>query len=235
VARRQDGFKAHLIAEPDTGLITGCTLTKASGPDTGDATVGIDLLAADDSLAAPPVQVLADSAYGTGPLLAALAEAGHIPVIKPWPVHSLIPGGFTAADFTVDEAAHTVTCPAGQTAPFTPGKRAAKFNNRCTGCPLRARCTTSATGRVVVVAEHDALQRAHRTRATDPAFHQIYRRHRPMIERTIAWLTRGNRRLRYRGVTKNDAWLHLRAAAVNLRRLTTLGLTGTHGSWALTS
>ena len=234
VERRIDGFKAHLIAEPDTGLITGCALTRASGPDTGDAAVGIALLAADDSLPAPPVQVLADSAYGTGSMLFALATAGHIPVIKPWPVHSLIPGGFTAVDFTVDEAARTVTCPAGHTVSFSPGKRAAKFKARCTGCPLRARCTTAAAGRVVVVAEHDALQRAHRARATDPAFGEIYRRHRPMVERSIAWLTRGNRKLRYRGVARNDAWLQLRAAAINLRRLLNLGLTGSHGHWALT-
>jgi len=31
-----------------------------------------------------------------------------------------------------------------------------------------------------------------------------------MVERSIAWLTRGNRKLRYRGVAKNNAWLHLR-------------------------
>ena len=31
VTRRRDGFKAHLVVEPDTGLITGCQLTKASG------------------------------------------------------------------------------------------------------------------------------------------------------------------------------------------------------------
>jgi hypothetical protein len=240
VARRQDGFKAHVIAEPDTGLITGCALTKASGEGSGDAAAGSALLAADPTLdqarTSPDagVDVLGDSAYGTGAMLASLDQAGHTAVIKPWPVHSLIPGGFTAADFAVDEAAGTVTCPAGQTVPFTRGKRAAKFRDRCTGCPLRARCTTSATGRVVVVAEHDALQRAHRARATDPAFQEIYRRHRPMIERTIAWLTRGNRRLRYRGVAKNDACLHLRVAAINLRRLTTMGLTGTNGSWALT-
>ncbi len=240
VHRRQDGFKAHLIAEPDTGLITGCALTKASGEGSGDAAAGSVLLATDltlDQARTSPktgVEVLGDSAYGTGAMLAALDQAGHIAVIKPWPVHSLIPGGFTSADFTVDEAAGTVTCPAGQTVSFTPGKRAAKFRARCTGCPLRARCTTSATGRIVVIAEHDALQRAHRARATDPAFQKIYRRHRPMIERTIAWLTRDNRRLRYRGVAKNDAWLHLRAAAVNLRHLTTMGLTGTNGNWALT-
>jgi hypothetical protein len=258
VAHRQDGFKAHVVAEPDTGLITGCALTKASGEGSGDAAAGLALLATDSTItprtgagtgaatgaatgaeagagaSGASVEILGDSAYGTGPMLAALAKAGHTPMIKPWPVHSLIPDGFTAADFTVDEAARTVTCPAGQTVPFTPGKRAAKFKTRCTGCPLRAQCTTSVTGRVVVVAEHDALQRAHRARATDPAFQATYRRHRPMIERTIAWLTRGNRKLRYRGVARNDAWLHLRVAAINLRRLTTMGLTGRNGSWALT-
>src|SRR4051812_30998483 len=98
VQRHTDGFKAHLLTEPDTGLITGCTLTRASGADTGEATVGLDLLAA-DPLLGEHVDVLADSAYGTGPMLAALAAAGHTALIKPWPPRSLIPGGFTAADF----------------------------------------------------------------------------------------------------------------------------------------
>jgi IS5 family transposase len=234
VHRRTDGFKAHLIAEPDTGLITGCALTRASGPDTGDAAVGFGLLAGDATIEGP-VQVLGDSAYGTGAMLAALAGAKHAALIKPWPMHALIPGGFTAADFTVDEAAGTLTCPAGHTVTLTPVKRAAKFGFRCTDCPLRARCTTSARGRSVLLAEHDALQRAHRARAADPDFQATYRRHRPMIERSIAWLTRGHRRVPYRGVAKNDAWLHLRAAAINLRRLLALGLTGTDARWALAS
>jgi hypothetical protein len=54
-----------------------------------------------------------------------------------------------------------------------------------------------------------------------------------MVERTIAWLTRGNRRLRYRGITKNDHWQHHRAAALNLRRLITLGLVYDGAAWAL--
>jgi hypothetical protein len=37
----------------------------------------------------------------------------------------------------------------------------------------------------------------------------------------------------YRGVVKNDAWWHLRAAAINLRRLLVLGLTGSNSQWAL--
>jgi IS5 family transposase len=56
-----------------------------------------------------------------------------------------------------------------------------------------------------------------------------------MVERSLAWMTRGSRRVPYRGVLKNDAWLHLRAAAINLRRLLTLGLTGIDSQWALAS
>jgi hypothetical protein len=48
------------------------------------------------------------------------------------------------------------------------------------------------------------------------------------------WLTRRDRKLRYRGVVKNDRWLHHRVAALNLRRLFTMGLihTGTTGALA---
>jgi hypothetical protein len=68
-----------------------------------------------------------------------------------------------------------------------------------------------------------------------PSSKPLCRRHRPLVERSIAWLTRHARRLPYRGVTNNDAWLHLRVAAINHRRLIGLGLTGTDGQWALAS
>jgi hypothetical protein len=38
---------------------------------------------------------------------------GHQLVIKPGPLKPAVGGGFTKDDFTVDEAAGTVTCPAG--------------------------------------------------------------------------------------------------------------------------
>jgi hypothetical protein len=41
---RRDGFRAHVAVEPDTGLITECALTKASGEDNSDAAVGIELV-----------------------------------------------------------------------------------------------------------------------------------------------------------------------------------------------
>ena len=89
-------------------------------------------------------------------------------------------------------------------------------------------------GRTLALHPHDALQRAHRARAQDPEFQAIYRQHRPMVERSISWLVAGrNRRLRFRGTAANDLWLHHRVAGLNLRRLLTLGLTRTGGTWVI--
>ncbi|RPF26248.1 transposase-like protein DUF772 [Georgenia muralis] len=260
VAQRRNGFKAHVVVEPTTGLFTATKLTKAAGPQSADGSVGTDLLAADTTLSpesaepaedaaqaedapqamagpqAParqiPVEVLADSAYGTGEALAALEAAGHTAIIKPWPLRPAVPGGFTLEDFTVDEAAGTVTCPNGLTRTISP-KRKVTFGAGCRGCPLRDRCTTSARGRKLDLHPHDGLQRAHRARAQQPGFQDTYRTLRPMVERSIAWLTRGNRKVRYRGIAKNDHWLHHRAAAINLKRLLTLGLQRTGGTWVM--
>jgi len=228
-ARHQDGYKAQVKVEPDTGLITGCALTPAAGPAHSDAAVGIALLADEPD----PLQVLGDAAYGTGELLDTLQQAGHTALIKPWPLRPAVEGGFTLDDFTVDEAAATVSCPNRVTRPIT-ATRAVIFGARCRGCPLRARCTTSATGRTRRLHPHDALQRAHRARATDPQFQAVYRQHRPMVERSISWLVAGgNRRQRFLGTQRNDLWLHHRVAALNLRRLLALGLLRSGGSWTV--
>ncbi len=53
--------------------------------------------------------------------------------------------------------------------------------------------------------DHDILLRRQRWFHSLDWFGETYRAHRPMVERTIAWMTRGSRRLRYIGVRKNDA------------------------------
>jgi hypothetical protein len=235
VSRRQDGFKAHVVVEPDTGLITGCALTKASGSDTHESVVGLELLDSQAELSDGQDQsltVLADAAYGTGNARAALAAAGHRAVIRPIPLRAPVPGGFTTDDFTIDHEANTVTCPAGHTVTIRPS-RGASFERHCHSCPLASRCTTAKRGRKLTLHEHEALLRAARAAAREPDWQAEYRQHRPMVERAIAWLTRGNRRVPYRGVTNNDHWLRHRVAGLNLRRLITLGLTRESGTWAL--
>ena len=231
---KRDGFKGHVVVEPDTGLVTAAALTMATGADNSDAARGIELLAADPSIAGDAdVHVLGDSAYSSGQMLAAVAAAGRTAVIKPMPIQRPVDDGFTIDDFTIDHTARTATCPNGLTRPVSTRGRAT-FGAACQACPLRARCTTSARGRKLVIGEHDHLRRQHRVRAREAQFQADYRRHRPMVERSLAWLTRDARRLRYRGVAKNNAWWTLRAAAVNLRTLLRLGLQPALTGWATT-
>jgi hypothetical protein len=235
VHHRQDGYKAHVAIEPDTGLFTAGELTKASGEDNHEAVVGLALLD-DEPAELGELEVLGDSAYGTGDARAALADAGHTAVIKPAPLRSAVEGGFTLDDFVVDEAGGTVTCPNGLTRSIT-ARRHVTFGAACRHCPVRARCTSSARGRKLQLHDHDALLRqARRDWADNPDLRATYRQHRPMVERSIAWLIgpKGRcRQLRYHGVAANDWWLHTRMAALNLRRLLNLGLHRQHGAWAL--
>ncbi len=240
VHRRQDGFKAHVAVEPETGITTACELTKGAGSLAPDGATGIRLMDADGTLPSADdladgevVDVLGDSAYATGEALDKITKAGCRPLVKPGPLKPAVEGGFTIDDFSVDETAGTATCPNGLTRPITKS-RAVIFGAGCIGCPLRAQCTTAKAGRTLHLHKHQALLREHRHRAKDPAWQTDYRQHRPMVERSIAWLVAGgNRKVRYRGVTKNNDWLHNRSAALNLRRLLNLGLTRTDGAWAV--
>ena len=229
---RRDGYRAHLAACPETGIITGEQLTKAAGEENSDAAVAVALLAAEDGLAG----VYGDSAYGTADLRAALEEAGHTAVIKPRPVKPAVEGGFTVNDFTADENAGTVTCPAGVIRRIS-ARRIVTFGVACRGCPLRARCTASKTGRTLNLHPRDALLRAARHDwAARPALREDYKKYRPNVERVISQVaTRGGRRLklRYPGTARNNAWLKNRTAALNLRNLITRGLDRQNRTWAL--
>jgi hypothetical protein len=310
-SNRKDGYRAHMVAEPETGLITDEALTMAAGADNsdaaiaqkfltpdeqtqddqggapcGDAATGADpapgsgrdtaeeATTSDDAVTDDPVGSAAtdaaaqsaaddtdapdrapaegaaagsrgqdealtwygDSAYGTGELRSEIERAGHRAVIKPKPVAPAVAGGFTLDDFTVDEGAATVTCPAGQTRPLL-ATRTVTFGALCRDCPLRAACTTAKAGRTMVLHERDDLLRAARADwAADPALREDYRTYRPNVERTVSQVaTQSGRRikLRYHGTTKNNAWLKCRTAALNLRNLLGRGLTRVDRTWAL--
>jgi hypothetical protein len=238
---RRDGYRAHVAADPQTGIITDEQLTKASGENNSDPAVAGEFVAreaaGDDSGAERgPLAWYGDSAYGTGDLRDAIGTAGHQAVIKPRPVQAPVPGGFTIDDFTPDEQAGTLTCPAGVTRPVPPGRHVV-FGAACRACPLRSRCTTSKSGRAVTLHPHDSLLRKARADwAARSGLREDYARHRPNVERVIAQVAtwRGRRlKLRYRGVTSNHAWLKRRTAALNLRNLTGNGLARCDGAWVL--
>ena len=216
---------------PACSPAAGCT--QASGEDNHEAAVGLELLAGDEG----ELEVLGDTAYGTGQARADLAAAGHTAIIKPGPLKPAVDGGFTIDDFTADEQAGTVTCPNGVTRRIT-RTRHVIFGVACKSCPLRPRCTANAKGRTLRLHEHDAiLRQARRDWAAREDLRDLYRQHRPMVERSIAWLIGPKnrcRQLRYRGVSNNNQWLHLRMTALNLRRMINLGLQpGADGGWII--
>jgi len=222
----RDGYKAHIAVEPETGLITAAALTPANA---ADGPTGVTLLAGE----APGLQVLADAAYGSAATRAKLRTAKHHQAIKAIPLRPAIPGGFDRDGFIIDHAARTATCPAGHTATITVNGNAI-FGARCRSCSLRDRCTNAKDGRTLHIRDHDVELVEARRAWRDGDFAEDYRRWRPMVERSIAWLTtRGHRRVRYRGVTRNQHALSTRVAAINLRRLLNLGLTRGPTGWAL--
>jgi IS5 family transposase len=222
----RDGFKAHVAAEPETGLITATELTAGN---TGDAESAPGLVADEPE----GTEVLGDSAYGAGEFRRHLEDNKMTAFIKPPPLRPAVEGGYTIDDFEIDHDNRTVVCPAGVTVTISPSRRAV-FGKNCADCPERHRCTRSKKGRVIVFHPDHVLLAAARIFATTGAFDGIYRQQRPMIERTIAWLVRGtNRKLRYRGVERNRLWLSHRAAAVNLMRLVNLGLIHDGTSWSI--
>ena len=165
-SQRRDGYKAHICAEPDTGLITAAELTTA---DTSDARVGPRLLQQDPT--AP---------HNTVDTAATLPEPLGSPLTTPrtlrgswcWPtsgvgrgadafddtaIKARIAGGFTRDDFIGHGA--TVTCPAGHSKAWFEIRRG----------PLRRIVqTTSAAGRSVTVDAHHRRRQANKARWAGP-------------------------------------------------------------------
>ena len=265
---RRDGYRAHVAADPETGIITDEKLTRAAGagelrpgggggvrgrrdragqlrrrrrPGAGTdgqdgagpaGTAGGD----DGGDQEDPLAWYGDTAYGTGELREAIGRRRA-------------PGGDQAQagaarrarrvhrdDFTVDEQAGTVTCPAGVTR-SSAAPDAVIFGAACRACPLRAAVHHLQVRAGAQPAPRDDLLRAARADwAADTGLREDYTPHRPNVERVIAQVAtwRGRRlKLRYRGVTRNHAWLKRRTAALNLRNLIGRGLTRRDGAWVL--
>lgn len=113
---RRDGYRAHVAAEPETGIITDEAVTKAAGTENSDPAVAETFLAVEDE----SCEWYGDSAYGTGGFRGAIEDTdADEAVIKPKPLAAPVEGGFTVDDFIVDEQAGTVGCPAGNTRPIS--------------------------------------------------------------------------------------------------------------------
>ena len=194
---RDAGYKPHVLRDLDTGLVTAAGITPANAPEASVTShIAADLDAAGLTLA----ELHIDRAYLSSDLVRD-REPGLVIYCKAWRVRNA--GRFAKDQFTLDFTAGQLTCPAGVTVPFEPGRTVRFPKGTCAACPLQARCTTSSNGRSVSVHPDEALLAELRQRQQAPEG-RAKLRERVAVEHALAHVGHWQgRRARYRGTRKN--------------------------------
>ncbi len=181
-----------------------------------------------------PERIIADTAYGSGPMLGWLVDrkiAPHIPVIDK---AGRTDGTWSRADFEWDPENDQYVCLEGQSLKQfrrnysdpnrgPDGKGVAKYRAlklTCQACPSKAKCCPNADFRSITREEHEDARQVARDIAKTKQY-VISMRLRKKVEMLFAHLKRilGLGRLRLRGPCgANDEFL-LAATAQNLRKL----------------
>ena len=181
-----------------------------------------------------PERLIADTAYGSGPMLGWLVDrniAPHIPVIDQAGRRD---GTWSRADFEWDADNNRYICPEGEALKQfrrnysdpnrgPTGKGVAKYQalkHICQACPSKLKCCPNADARKITREEHEDARQAARDIAKTKQY-LVSMRLRKKVEMLFAHLKRilGLGRLRLRGPRgANDEFL-LAATAQNLRKL----------------
>ena len=193
-----DGYKRHVLRDLDTGLIAAVGITPANAPEASvTESIAADLETAGRTLAELHIDRACLSSglvRDRGPDLAIYCKA--------WRVRNTT-GRYAKDQFSIDFPAGQLTCPAGTAMPFTPGKTVRFPKATCAACPLRARCTTSSSGRSVAIHPDEELLAELRARQATPAGRAALRE-RVHVEHTLAHIGHWQgRRARYTGTRKN--------------------------------
>jgi transposase len=225
------GYKAHLVMEEETGIITEVETTPANATDGSQLRPLLKEQAEVHSI--KPQELTADKAYDWGENLEALANNRTIANIALSKVnHRNGAGYFTVDDFLYDPENVKLMCPAGHIS--TNCYSQILYNNKagyafqfkpslCNTCPLKAKCIKNKQGRRVYISYYEPYFRLARERLATEAGKQAYR-NRYKIEQKVADLTRycGLRRCRYRGLGRAHIHTLLATIVCNIKRMVKL-------------
>jgi hypothetical protein len=185
-----------------------------------------------------PDRLIADTAYGSAPMLGWMVEEKAIePHIPVWDKTERKDGTFERDDFKWHEAADEYRCPAGNPLRSEwrrykiPRKHVTKENTiiyssiqrDCAACPMKARCCPNTPVRKIKRSIHETARDVARKIATTPAY-QRSRCERKKVEMLFAHLKTILKldRLRLRGLSGAADEFTLAATVQNLRRMTKL-------------
>jgi hypothetical protein len=214
--KRFNGYKRHIALDLDTDLILAGTATPANRPEEEAAPA----LKADVERHERRIgEMHCDRGYIASPVVSeVIAEGGEV-ICKPWmPRNGKL---FSKKDFKINIRDMTITCPAGEVERIDLGAEVEFDAEACARCPLRAKCTTAAsgTGRTVSIADNERLQQRLRKLAKSPTGRERLRE-RVAVEHGLAHLgRRQGRRARYNGTRKNVFDVRRTAAVQNLETI----------------
>src|SRR5712692_6827213 len=137
-SQRFNGFKRHLAADVDRGLILACAITPANRPEE-EAMPSLTIDMERQGVAVD--QLLIDRGYINSALVDdGLGRRGKI-VCKPWKSHN---GNlFPKSAFRLNLRDRTIECPQGQVQRFAFGSVVEFDPDVCDRCPVRSQCTTA--------------------------------------------------------------------------------------------
>jgi transposase len=172
-----------------------------------------------------PKRLTADTAYGTGKLLAWLLDKDITPHIPVWERYERTDGMFSRRDFTYDAARDCYICPNGRQLRTSGTVHDGRVRNYlshpadCRICKLKQRCTRAPFRKIARDINEEARDHARALKAT-PEFEQSSDA-RKNVEMRFAHLKVHHRfeRMRLRGLTGARDEFHLAAIAQNLKTL----------------
>ncbi len=172
-----------------------------------------------------PKRLTADTAYGTGKLLAWLLDKDITPHIPVWERYERTDGMFSRRDFTYDAARDCYICPNGRPLRTSGTVHDGRVRNYlshpadCRICKLKQRCTRAPFRKIARDINEEARDHARALKAT-PEFEQSSDA-RKKVEMRFAHLKVHHRfeRMRLRGLTGARDEFHLAAIAQNLKTL----------------
>jgi IS5 family transposase len=225
------GYKAHIVMEEETGIITGVETTPANATDGSQLKPLLN--GQEEAHSLKPQELTADKAYDWGENLEALDSNHTIANIAlSQQVNHRNTGYFTVEDFLYDPENNKLMCPAGHIS--TNCYREILYNNKpgyafqfkpslCNACPLKIKCVKNKAGRRVYISYYEPYYRMAKERMATEEGKQAYR-NRYKIEQKMADLTRycGLRRCRYRGLGRAGIHTLLAATVCNIKRMVNL-------------
>jgi transposase len=228
------GYKAHIVMEEETGIITGVATTPANATDGSQLK---PLLKEQEEVhSIRPMELTGDKAYDWGENLELLASNQTIANISLSKQRNRNGAGyFTVDDFLYDYENIKLMCPAGYISTNCysevlynyqlnkPGYAFQFKPSLCNVCPLKAKCVKNKEGRRVYISYYEPYYRLAKERLATEEGKQAYR-NRYRIEQKMADLTRycGLRRCRYHGLGRAGIHTLLATIVCNIKRMVKL-------------